>query len=417
MKKAIKIQALTLASLLSIGLLAGCSGPQGVQTGTDQSSSAGSSEPVKMQMGIWGIESVVNAHEIACEGIHEAVPEISEIELIVYPTSDDFFANLPTQIASNTAPDIVKSDYTYMYEYISKEYFVALDEEVLDLTPYTDGSVDMFRIDGKLYGMPINAQPFCLAINLDMWEEAGLEDIPNTMDDFYAAGEALAKIGKPALIFDNNIVYITSIIQGFGGGWNRGEGFNNATNAEALDSLLGLFEAGYAVTPTSLGVADSTAAFTQGMGAMVCAGPWYNSVMESGAPDTNFALIKLPCKSEDLRAYCPTIDGYFIVRGADVPLASKALNHVNRKEFQEAFYEGVGAMMSNEEVREHYFEKYQTAEELKDAMEYTKEMEFPAEATEFANIVVTEFGEAIFNPDSHLTGEDILGNVEEKFNK
>lgn len=126
--------------------------------------------------------------------------------------------------------------------------------------------------------------------------------------------------------------------------------------------------------------------------------------------------MKIPCKSEELRAYMPTIDGYFVVKGTDdVTLASKALNYVNRKEFQEAFYQGVGAMMSNSEVRKNYFETYDTAENLKDAMEYVKDPMFPEEATKFASIASTEFSEAISNPNAQLNGKDVLDNIAAQF--
>lgn len=400
-------------------LLAGCAGKVNETGGTvenNQEKKVQSEEKQELTMGIWGIESVVKAHETACAGIETAVPEISKINLSVFATADDFFANLPTQIAAGTAPDIVKCDITYMYEYISKGYFVPLDESVLDLSLYTEGSVDVFRIDDKLYGLPINAQPFCMIINLDLWKKYGLGEIPQTWEDVEKAAEVLAKDNVPAIIFENNIVYLTSVLQSFGGGWNRGKDIDSAENVEAMDFLIHMFREGYAVTPESLGVADASSAFTQGMAPLILGGPWYNSVMKSGAPDTEFALVKIPCKSEELRAYMPTIDGYFIVKGTgDVALASKALNYVNRKEFQEAFYQGVGAMMSNSEVRENYFDTYDTAENLKDAMEYVKDPMFPEEATKFASIASTEFSEAISNPNAVLNGKDVLDNIAAQF--
>lgn len=409
-----------LVVLLSCVLLAGCAGKVNETGGINENSSSEEKiqkeEQQELTMGIWGIESVVKAHETACSGIETAVPEISKINLSVFATSDEFFASLPTQIAAGTAPDIVKCDITYMYEYISKGYFIPLDESVLDLSLYTDGSVDVFRIDDKLYGLPINAQPFCMIINLDLWEKYGLDEIPQTWDDVMKAAEILAKQDMPAIIFENNIVYLTSVLQSFGGGWNRGKDIDSAANVEAMDFLINMFKSGYVVTPESLGVADASSAFTQGMAPLILGGPWYNSVMKSGAPDTKFALVKIPCKSEELRAYMPTIDGYFVVKGTDdVTLASKALNYVNRKEFQEAFYQGVGAMMSNSEVRKNYFETYDTAENLKDAMEYVKDPMFPEEATKFASIASTEFSEAISNPNAQLNGKDVLDNIAAQF--
>jgi len=424
-----RIKALIACGVL-LSMLVGCApvgvntvpvAPENAEGSAEEAAVTGSeaetsAEPQKLTMGIWGIESVVKAHEIACEGIHEAIPEISEMELIVYPTADEFFATLPTQIASGTAPDIVKCDYTYMYEYIDKGYFIPLDESVLDLSPYTKEGVDVFRVDGQLYGIPINAQPFCICINLDLWHEAGLTDIPETYEDYLAAGEKFAELGKPLWIFENGIVYINSVLQSFGGSWNRGENITNDTNVEAFDALIDLFRKGYAVTPESLGVADASTAFTQGQAPLITAGPWYNSVVAAGAPDMNYALIKWPAKSEETRGFMPTIDGYFIVNGADPALCSKALNHVDRKEFQEAFYNGVGAMMSNLEVREFYFDKYPAAENLKDAMQYIQDPMFPAEASEFAGIVTTELGKAINDPSSTITGKDFLENVDKQFN-
>ena len=217
-----------------------------------------------------------------------------------------------------------------------------------------------------------------MIINLDLWEKYGFDEIPQTWDDVMKAAEILAKQDMPAIIFENNIVYLTSVLQSFGGGWNRGKDIDSAANVEAMDFLINMFKSGYAVTPESLGVADASSAFTQGMAPLILGGPWYNSVMKSGAPDTKFALVKIPCKSEELRAYMPTIDGYFV-------------------------------------VRKNYFETYDTAENLKDAMEYVKDPMFPEEATKFASIASTEFSEAISNPNAQLNGKDVLDNIAAQF--
>ena len=424
-----KKQKMVLGSILATTMFMAACAPQGISEETaeivsvesqqaveEETAAETTGEPVELTVGIVAaFDAVLAAHELACEGISEAYPEISKINLVNYASHDEFFSQLPTQIAAGTAPDIVKCDAFYTYEYAQKELFVPVDESVMDLSDFDEEIVDLYRIDGTLYASPILAQPYCLVVNKDIFNELGLE-IPKYWDEFEDVCKVLKDNGYVPLGYENTAEMLSAMILSFGGSWNRGVDFASEANCEAVDFLIDMVKKEYFVLPQTLGFSTFTENFTSGNVAMALGGPWYNGVIQTGAPNMDYALMKFPTKSEETRGTVGNIDGYYLIRGTDVTLASKALNWLSRYDFEKSFYDGVGAIVANREIRNSYFEKYTQAIDLQDAMPYVKDANLPEEATKFMTTNVTELGNSLFDPETTLTAQEVFDNVEQQLN-
>ena len=84
-----------------------------------------------------------------------------------------YWDKLATQVAGNTAPDIIQMDMAYIAEYGNRQ--ALLDLSKVDTSKFIEGTVDSGKINDTLYG--INAGINCLVVlaNPKVFEKAGME--------------------------------------------------------------------------------------------------------------------------------------------------------------------------------------------------------------------------------------------------
>jgi multiple sugar transport system substrate-binding protein len=87
-----------------------------------------------------------------------------------------YWDKLATQVAGNTAPDIIQMDMAYIAEYGNRQ--ALLDLSGVDTSKFIEGTVDSGKINDTLYG--INAGINCLVVlaNPKVFEKAGM-DVPD----------------------------------------------------------------------------------------------------------------------------------------------------------------------------------------------------------------------------------------------
>lgn len=107
----------------------------------------------------------------------------------------DYWPKLATETAGGNAPDIVQMDYRFIVEYARRNAIAPLDDYVggaLKLDGFDADQLEGGKVDGKLYGISLGANSVAQLVNLNAFEEAGVEP-PNrdtTYDDIRAMGEA-----------------------------------------------------------------------------------------------------------------------------------------------------------------------------------------------------------------------------------
>ena len=264
MKK--KFLALFLAAAM-VGAVAGCSqnggsgASSGGESGASQSSGESqepSGEVVTIRMGGWG--NCQDEHEVGTIGMEEAIGV--KVEFQKYPTDSDFWNNLPAQIAAKTAPDFIALMNELYLPYINDGLVVPLTQYVEDGTitcwDNLDQNVkDVWTIDGEIYAIPFFQTPAVFAINMNLWNEAGLTeaDFPETWDDVLDVCKVFKDtLGMTGLCFNTQEFHFTQYCLSFGGGWDLGKTIDTPENAEALQFVIDAYRQGYVVTPKELGV-------------------------------------------------------------------------------------------------------------------------------------------------------------------
>lgn len=177
-----------------------------------------------------------------------------------------------------TAPDIAYLTLLWLNQFSSAGALTALDEldPKLDLSGFNTSAIDSARgADGKLYGMPYYSSRFVLAMNENIWEDAGKPDLPVTYEDlgkfvkkltFDKSGKALGASGfdKESIatyglawpgLYGTQVNYLWNYLWAYGSDYvsedGKGIGFDNEGGREALTLMREIQESG-ASTPMAL---------------------------------------------------------------------------------------------------------------------------------------------------------------------
>ncbi|MDO5423329.1 MAG: extracellular solute-binding protein [Eubacteriales bacterium] len=139
------------------------------------------SEELKIQ---WE-DSVVEAFEELHPGV------TIEVQRMSY---DDYIATLQTKFASGDAPDIYALENSYVEKYVANGYAAGLNDTEA-VNHYEDGVLDMLTVDGEAYALPYSTQIMEVTYNKDVFEQCGITEVPQTLEEFYAVCETLQEAG------------------------------------------------------------------------------------------------------------------------------------------------------------------------------------------------------------------------------
>lgn len=421
MKRFSKAVSLLLGSCLVVTMgLTGCGSSdskQAIETSAADSSAAASSSaaPVKevtYKVGYFS-EQYTSTYEKACEGIEKVLPGV-KVEPMMYPTDKDYWDNLPAQVAAGTAPDLAAMTNEKYLDFISNGLMLPLDESVVDLSKLQKQAVDAWKIDGKLYGVPLTAQPEAFIINMDMWNAAGLKELPKTLEDVKAAAKVLTKDGVKGICINDSEFHITQYALAFGGGWGFGKTIDTPQNAQALQFLIDLYKEGVAITPKQAGLGWDGEVFAKGKCAMSTGGTWYIATLKEMAPDINYKMIPLP-KGTTEGSTLHSIAIGVLKTAKDPEVAAKIAAYLVRDEVQETVVKDAGAPPSSIAISDQYFENDPIVKDLKPVLAYAQPFAYPAAGQKFTEALIKGFDEAIYDNASKKTGADIVKEVQALF--
>ena len=380
---------------------------------------ASAEEGVILKMGLWANAGELAAWEESIKGIEDAVPGVAGIEIMHYPSTGDFWASIPSQMAAGTAPDFVIPTNENAYQYIADGMFVATDPETLDLSQIAPDAVNVWTIDGKLYGVPLSMQPTALIVNMDMWEAAGLteDDYPTTWQKVEAAAEKLSVNGVYGLCVNlTNTFHFTQVVQGFGGGWGYGETIDSEANIKALDWLIDMFDKGWCISPDQLGDDWDGPSFAQGKVAMTTGGVWYEGYMADF--DVNWKAFPIPYDEENeaSRGLSLHSNAITVLSSSEHPdLAAQAAIYLARPESMKNYMEGAGAIPANTELASDFYTNYPNLALLEGTEAYGKSFEYPAETEQFQTTLNLKMQSVLYDSGNDMRAADIYKEVIEEY--
>lgn len=206
MKKCRKMLATTLCLTLAAASLAGCgnsggetkapeteaSKESGAQT-TDAAQTDTQKEPVELTIWVTS-RNKDDWYDSMEKKFLEEHPWITLNKVVKEGDPGNEFYQA---VASGTAPDLVNCSFTMMDSYMSSGILEPLNtytDNWDEWGNYTKEYVDMFTVDGNIYGVPNLVAPMLFGYNKALFKEAGLTEAPKTWDE---AIEYAKKINNP----------------------------------------------------------------------------------------------------------------------------------------------------------------------------------------------------------------------------
>jgi len=231
-----------------------------------------------------------------------------KVELDYVPNADYMSGSkLSTAFASGQGPDIFlisPGDFLRYYN----------GGVLLDLTPYIDaqaqadfpeGIIASRKVDGKIYGIPMELEPMAFYYSKKAFEDAKLNenDIPKTWDELLEVGKKLTSGDRYGLLFEVQPGYYQNFTW-YPFMWQGGGEFQDANGKSAFDSpgvvaALKLWQDAInsGAAPRQLlggGGGDIVANLGAGYCAIQNVGIWGISAMDNNAKDVPYGIFKLP---------------------------------------------------------------------------------------------------------------------------
>jgi multiple sugar transport system substrate-binding protein len=204
--------------------------------------------------------------------------------------------------AAGEGPTVLALDASFVPSFAEQGVIQPVDD-VFDVTDLTadvlpEASLDAATFGDHLYGVPFGATPTMLYWNRALFEAAGIEGPPETMDEMAEAAVALTDPDNEQYgiaIPDREAPSVwAQLLWANGGGVvseDRSESiFGSPESIEAVDFWSGLM-IDEGISPIGLNGVDADTLFGAGQAAMLINGPWVSAGLEEAGLDFGIAPV------------------------------------------------------------------------------------------------------------------------------
>lgn len=248
--------------------------------------SGSNDKPVEISYGLWDQNQAPAMQDIV-KKFNETHPNIT-VKIEVTPF-DQYWTKLETAATGGTLPDVFWINAANFVKYASNKMLVPLSDKTkadnISLDNYPKSLVDLYSLNGTLYGMPKDFDTIGLWYNKKMFDEAGMK-YPDDTWDWKKLQEAAQKLTDPskgvwgiasALAKSQQTTYYNTIFQA--GGYvvspdKKTSGYDKPETIEGLKFWSELIANKW--SPTVAQMTDTAARnlFESGKVAMLTDGSW-----------------------------------------------------------------------------------------------------------------------------------------------
>ncbi len=155
---------------------------------------ASSADAVEIEYWQYFFDARVTAMEQLIESFEAANPDIT-VKMTHFPYAD-YRTKVAAAIPAGEGPDVVQLFYGWLNDYIAAELIQPLPADVFD--PATIDAeffpmVQAMKGDGAYYALPTAVRSLALFYNERLFDEAGIESPPETLDEFIEVAKKLTK--------------------------------------------------------------------------------------------------------------------------------------------------------------------------------------------------------------------------------
>ncbi len=304
--------------VLLVMALAACSSNTGTKGASPSASAGGKESKDKVKLSFWTLDRP-DADYVRAQiaKFQEANPNI-EVEYNV--KTEEYNQAIDLAFASAQSPDVFRLKENTIQTFYKKDYLEPLDDYFSDEFKSRFPQLkDLNLFDGKMYSFPNYGSTIRLVYNVDLFEKAGIQNPPTTLQEMVETAKKLTEAGKadgtygfalnfksPASAFDRSARAIAEL-NGY-----SGYGFDFKTgrfDVSGFKSIVEAFRQMYVDGSTlpgmeSLDIDPMRAQFAEGKIGMYISFSFEPAVYQN----------QFPAKIRWAAAQVPTFDG--TVRGA-----------------------------------------------------------------------------------------------------
>ncbi|MDQ6601015.1 ABC transporter substrate-binding protein [Bacillus salipaludis] len=282
-----------LTVVLGLLGLAGCSN-------SDTASGDAKDGKTEITYGIWDKKQLPAVNEII-KLFNEKYPNIKvKTELTPY---GQYFQKLETAATGGALPDVLWMNGAHVAQYAEGKVILPLSDmakkDHYSLDNYPKSLIDLYTVDGKVYGIPKDFDTTGLWYNKKIFDDAGVQ-YPDETWDWNKLKEVAKKLTNKdkgiwgyAALMGNQGGYYDLIWQN--GGYiisNDGKtvGFDQPEAIEALNYNISFIKEGLSPTQAQMTETAASELFSSGKVAMMFDGPWMVPEYKKN-PDLNVAVV------------------------------------------------------------------------------------------------------------------------------
>lgn len=379
-----KSKMTTLAAVATAAALtlAGCSSESSGGEGGSEGN-----EPVTMTL--WHNSTTGEGREFWEQTVADFMEEYDHVTIDIEAIqNEDLDGKLQNALNADTAPDIfMQRGGGKMRDMVNAGQLMDLTDKLTGpgIEEIPEGAWSANMIDGRLYAAPIAVLPGGIWYSADLFDEAGIDSPPGTLDELIAANDKLKAAGIapiavgaqdawPAAFWYYHLALRQCSPETMEEAANTME-FNHPCWEEAAQTLADFvatepFNPGFLTTSAQQGASSSAGLLANHQAAMELMGAWNPGVIGSLTPDeeplADLAWMPFPevPGGEGLPgSMLGGIDGYSCAASAPAECLD-FLSWITKSDVQEAYYKAFSAPTVNVESQKAITESY-----LQDALE------------------------------------------------
>ncbi|MCK0168345.1 extracellular solute-binding protein [Jannaschia sp. S6380] len=155
---------------------------------------AGSAQAVEIEYWQYFFDARVAAMEELIENFEAANPDIT-VKMTHFPYAD-YRTKVAAAIPAGEGPDVVQLFYGWLNDYIEAELIQPLPADAFPAEEIDESffpMVQAMKVDGQYYALPTAVRSLALFYNERLFEEAGLDGPPETLDELVEHAKAMTK--------------------------------------------------------------------------------------------------------------------------------------------------------------------------------------------------------------------------------
>lgn len=273
-------------ALAGVPALAACSGGSKGSAGSD-------SGPLRYPSWMWTDMGVNGYWRASVKAFEKRYKSLQVKEIPIAPNT--YADQITTDISGGRRPDILPVFTNDLFALLDNDLLEPLDDYLKDVD-WVDKELPLFKVgqrNGHTYGVVVTASPQSLVVNRKLLRKAGVDTVPKTVDELFAAAQQVKKktgawgFGWPMASADVQNCYVSSMqwVLGYGSDWADKTAKPTADapkTVEAIEQMVRFVRAG--VSPTGMKVVDIRALFKDGKVAFMIDGPFLPSFVKQENP-------------------------------------------------------------------------------------------------------------------------------------